>query len=108
MSEAVDLARQVQEYLDGNESAVLVSLAIEEMLGNIISTNENIETIDVMVNNNEENILISIRDTGITFNPVIENVDLEFDNISLLNEIADEIDYSRVLGFNNTVIIIKN
>ena len=29
-------------------------------------------------------------------------------NISVLNKIADKIDYSRVLGLNSTVITIKN
>ena len=105
---AVSLSRDVQEYLSGNKSAALVSMAIEEMLVNIINTNETVDTIDVIVRKNVENILISIKDTGIDFNPVIENPNLEFDNISVLNKIADKIDYSRVLGLNSTVITIKN
>jgi len=32
---------------------------------------------------------------------------LEFDNITMLNKIADKIDYSRVLGLNSTVITIN-
>lgn len=108
VKEAVELSRDVQEYLSGNKSATLVSLAIEEMLVNIINTNETVDTIDVIVRNNDENILISIKDTGIDFNPVVEDEDLEFDNISVLNKIADNIDYSRVLGLNSTVITIKN
>ena len=105
---AVNLSRDVQEYLSGNKSAALVGMAIEEMLVNIINTNETVDTIDVIVRKNVENILISIKDTGIDFNPVIENPNLEFDNISVLNKIADKIDYSRVLGLNSTVITIKN
>ncbi len=108
VKEAVNLAREVQKYLSGNKSATLVSLAIEEMLVNIIDTNESIDAIDVIVRNNDDNILISIKDTGIDFNPVIENDNLKFDNISVLNKIADKIDYSRVLGLNSTVITIKN
>lgn len=108
VKEAVELAHQVQDYLAGNKSAALVSLAIEEMLVNIINTNENVDAIDVIVRNNDDNILISIKDDGIDFNPVIENENLEFDNISVLNKIADKIDYSRVLGLNSTVITIKN
>ena len=106
--EATDLARDVEEHLSRNKSATLVSLAIEEMLVNIINTNENVDTIDVIVRNNVDNILISIKDTGVHFNPVIEQDNLEFDNISVLNRIADKIDYSRVLGLNSTVITIKN
>lgn len=108
VKEAVDLAHQVQDYLSGNKSTALVGLAIEEMLVNIININENVDVIDVIVRNNEDNILISIKDMGIEFNPVIENDDLKFDNISVLNKIADKIDYSRVLGLNSTVITIKN
>ena len=108
LNEAVNLSRDVQAYLVGNKSATLVSLAIEEMLVNIINTNESVDAIDVIVRNNDDNILISIKDTGVDFNPVIENENLEFDNISVLNKIADKIDYSRVLGLNSTVITIKN
>ena len=38
----------------------------------------------------------------------VENDNLEFDNISVLNKIADKIDYSRVLGLNSTVITINS
>ena len=96
------------DYLAENKSAVLVSMAIEEMLVNIININESVDAIDVIVKNNDENILISIKDTGIDFNPIVENDNLEFDNISVLNKIADKIDYSRVLGLNSTVIIINS
>ncbi|MDO5860727.1 MATE family efflux transporter [Methanobrevibacter sp.] len=108
IKDAVNLARDVENYLNDNKSSTIVGLAIEEMLVNIINTNESVDTIDVIVRNNDENILISIKDTGIDFNPVIENDNLEFDNISVLNKIADKIDYSRVLGLNSTVITIKN
>ena len=108
VEDAVNLARDVQNYLKDNKSAALVGLSIEEMLVNIINTNESVDTIDVIVRENEDNILISIKDTGVEFNPVIENEHLKFDNISVLNKIADKIDYSRVLGLNSTVITIKN
>lgn len=108
INEAVNLSREVQDYLGTNKSATLVSMAIEEMLVNIININEKVDTIDVIVRDNEDNILISVKDTGIDFNPVAKNEELEFDNISVLNSIADKIDYSRVLGLNSTVITIKN
>jgi len=108
IGEAVNLSHEVQDYLKDNKSSTLVSLAIEEMLVNIINCNDEVDTIDVIVRDNGDEILISIKDTGIEFNPVIENDDLEFDNISVLNRIAEKIDYSRVLGLNSTVITIKN
>ena len=108
INDAVGLSQEVQNYLKGNKSAALVSLAIEEMIVNIININDEVDTIDVIVRDNVDNILVSIKDTGIDFNPVIENENLEFDNISVLNKIAEKIDYSRVLGLNSTVITIKN
>jgi len=108
IEEAVELSQEVQNYLEGNKSAMVVSMAIEEMIVNIININDEVDTIDVIVRNNDDNIMISIKDTGIDFNPVTENDNLEFDNISVLNRIADKIDYSRVLGLNSTFITIKN
>lgn len=108
IQEAVDLARDINEYLSANKSAVPVSLAVEEMLVNIININESVDTINVIVRNSEGQIQISIKDMGISFNPVVENEGLEFDNINVLNRIADNIDYSQILGLNNTVITIKN
>ena len=65
VKEAVELAHQVQDYLSNNKSSALVSLAIEEMLVNIINTNKKIDAIDVIVRNTDDNILISIKDNGI-------------------------------------------
>ena len=106
--DAVDLARDVGDFLAGEKSSSLVSLAIEEMLVNIIEINDNVDTIDVIVRKEKGYILISVKDSGIEFNPVIEQKELEFDSISVLNNIAEDVDYSRVLGLNSTVIKIKN
>jgi len=115
IEEAIDLSKEVTNYLEtshiDDKIKTLVSLAIEEMLVNIINTNENLKTIDVIVKIQEEHILISIKDQGIEFNPTFkpEVVDDEFlfSNIHVLNQIADKIEYARVLGLNDTVITIK-
>lgn len=111
LKETVDVARHIENYIkdlgiDDNKS-MIVSLSVEEILVNIININENLDSIDVLVKIQEEHILVGIKDQGIEFNPVIENDELKFDNISVLNKIADKIDYSRVLGLNSTVITIK-
>ena len=108
IEDAVNLARDVQNYLNDSKSSAIVALAIEEMLVNIINTNEKIDFIDVIVRKNNDNILVSIKDGGVEFNPIVENEDLKFDNISMLNKVASKIDYSRVLGLNSTVITIND
>ena len=80
---AVDLSAKVNEYLGDRKHAALVSLSIEEMLTNIININEHLDTIDVYVKLYEDRVLISVKDSGIEFNPVIENDELSFDNISI-------------------------
>ena len=46
-----------------NKSATIVSLAIEEILVNIININDNVDAINVIVRDNDDNILIFIKDT---------------------------------------------
>lgn len=111
IKDILKLSRDVGEYLKNKNISDLtstrVSLAIEEMLVNIINTNENIETIDVLIKLQKDNILISIKDQGVEFNPTIEREDCEFSNIEVLKNISDKVDYVRVLGLNSTIITIS-
>lgn len=112
INEITDLASKVHEYLKSRKisdlNSIRVSLAIEEMLVNIVNTNQNVGSMDVMIKIQKEHILIGIKDQGIEFNPTIKRDGDKFDNIEFLNNIADKIDYARVLGLNSTVITIKN
>lgn len=112
IKEITDLAMQVQDYLKSMNisdlNAIRVSLAIEEMLVNIVNTNDDVGVIDVLVKIQSEHVLISIKDQGVEFNPTVEREGHDYGNIDLLVSIADKIDYSRVLGLNSTVITIKN
>ena len=111
IKDILKLSRDVGEYLKNKNISDLtstrVSLAIEEMLVNIINTNENIGTIDVLIKLQKDNILISIKDQGVEFNPTIEREDCEFSNIEVLKNISDKVDYVRVLGLNSTIITIS-
>ena len=108
IEEAVELSKNIGEHLSDAKSGTIVNLAIEEILVNIININDKVDFIDIIVKiDDDDSILISIKDPGIEFNPVIENDELQFDNISVLNKIADKIEYARVLGLNSTVIHIN-
>ena len=80
------------------------------MLINIIKLNKSVDTIDLYLKDTGEKIILSIKDDGVEYNPIVEIKDnkdeYEFDNISVLNKIADNVDYTRVLGLNNTIITI--
>ena len=107
IEEALGLSSKINNYLGDNVESTRVSLAVEEILVNIIKLNKPLNTIDLYLKNTEKEIIVSIKDNGIEYNPVIECEDLEFDNISILNKISDKIEYSRVLGLNSTVITIE-
>ena len=112
INEIADLASQVQDYLKSMNisdlTSVKVSLAIEEMLANIVKTNGDVGTMDILIKIQSEQILISIKDQGVEFNPTVEKDGCEYDHIKILMSVADKVDYARILGLNSTVITIKN
>ena len=77
------------------------------MLTGITMANNNQEdVIDVMLRQSGTDIIISVRDAGIGFNPLVrdEHLAYEFDNVSVLQRIAAEIRYDLSLGMNDTMI----
>ena len=107
VDDAVNLSRNVQEFITDSRLSILVSLAIEEMIVYIINLNkEKLDWIDVIVRDNENSMLISIKHSGLGFNPE-NNEEVKSDNIDMLKGISEKIDYSQILGLNNTVITIK-
>ncbi len=86
-----------------------LGLAIEEMAVASIQYAHAGKTgeIDIMVRASREEILIRFRDNGTAFDPVAyksEDDGLLTDGVALVKAIAKEVDYTRQLGFNLTVI----
>ena len=106
VNDAVYLSRQVHEFLPDEKVSLLVSLAIEEMLVYILEINDELDWIDVIVRYNDSSTIISIKYSGNGYNPNVDT-DLDSDNIDMLIGISDNIEYSQILGLNNTVITIK-
>jgi len=106
IEEVVTLSENVQEYFLDTKFSVFVSLAIEEILVYIVEHNEKLDWIDVILRENDDTIVISIKDAGINFNPT-QTDELKSEHIDLLNQLAENIDNSQILGLNNTVITLK-
>ena len=106
IEEVVTLSENVQEYFLDTKFSVSVSLAIEEILVYIVEHNEKLDWIDVILRENDDTIVISIKDAGINFNPT-QTDELKSEHIDLLNQLAENIDNSQILGLNNTVITLK-
>ena len=100
------LSREVQEFLSDEKTSVFVSLAIEELLTYILDINDKLDWIDIIVRDNDNFTIISIKHSGIGYNPKVDT-NLNSDNIDMLLSISDNIEYSQILGLNNTVITIN-
>ena len=115
------LSGNIQEYLSESESGMKVCLAIEEMLTHIINLNDEVDLIDIIIRDKKDEVLISIKYSGIPCNPTekdnlktsdIEGLEdiinsIDYSKIDDLNEIADNIEYSQILELNNVCITIK-
>ena len=71
--------------------------------------NGKIEYIDILSKIGENRITIAFKDNGIEFDPstYICEEKRSFGNIEVLQKIADNISYARLIGMNSTVITIK-
>ena len=105
MDEALNLSKKVQEVLSYSQLSQTVSLAIEELLVNIIKLNDGVDLIDVTIRDKKDSIVLSVKYSGTLFNP------LECDhsmNLHILNKFVDNIEYSQILELNNTEITINH
>ena len=100
-----DMSKTFNDILD-ERTNTLLSLAIEDMLSYIIQNNDNLKSIDFIINITNENVIVSIKDEGKEFNPTVIDDEDEFSNIAILNKIADKIEYARIIGLNSTIITI--
>ena len=105
-NDAIYLSKQVREFLPDEKVSASVCLAMKELLMYILDINDKLDWIDVIVRDNDDSTIISIKHSGIGYNPS-KDTDLNSEHIDVLLSISDDINYSQILGLNNTVITIK-
>ncbi len=66
--------------------------------------------IDVFIKILDDCVLLKVRDEGVLFNPTefVGEGGEKVTGLSLIRSLGCEIKYDRILGFNNTVITVKN
>ncbi len=114
VEDVVGLSEKLIDFTKENgvdeKVALRIGMAVEEMAVNTIKFNNNeIECIDILSKIEEDEITIAFKDPGKEFNPstyTCEEKD-SFENIEVLQKIADDISYARLIGLNSTVITIK-
>lgn len=93
--------------------AMKAGIALEEMVVNMSAFPRNRGRrvdVDVRIALDGNDLLVSMRDNGASFNPSEyrpEETDFSIDGIALLRMLAVEIKYSRVLALNQTLITIR-
>ncbi|MCR5495205.1 MAG: hypothetical protein K6F15_06160 [Treponema sp.] len=108
--ETVKISEKIHGYMEslvGSKTAMIVCLALEEMLTGIVM--ENIgknDVIDVRIRDERDEIVILIQDMGVGFNPLSHNSNHSFDNAEVLQKIASDIKYDLSLGMNVTTICL--
>ena len=105
--DAINLSHEVKGFLSDSELADNVSLALEEIVLYILDINEKVDLIDIIIREKNDCMIISIKNSGISYDPNKVDI-LKSENIRILREISDDIEYSQILGLNNTVITINN
>ena len=114
VEDVVGLSQKLIDFTKENgvdeKVALRIGMAVEEMAVNTIKFNNNeIECIDILSKIEADEITIAFKDPGKEFNPstyTCEEKD-SFENIEVLQKIADDISYARLIGLNSTVITIK-
>lgn len=114
LDDAVGISEKVINFALENKVdekvAMLIGMAVEEMAVNTINYNQNsIEYIDILAKIGDDEITVAFKDPGVEFDPVIFTPEEKgsFENIEVLQKIADDISYARLIGLNSTVITVK-
>ena len=106
-SEAIEVLKNAGR---STVEATRVGVALEEMVMNIATLAvERTAHVDVRIKLTAEGrVIIVVRDDGTPFNPLLyrslDSEELLMDEIEVLNALAKDVQYNRVLGLNQTVI----
>ena len=91
--------------------ATLVGVAIEELCVNTAryAYSPQCKNIDIFIKISEEKIILRLRDNGKIFNPTEYKDDSGkiITGLQMVRSICSEIDYTRVIGYNTTVLSIN-
>jgi Na+-driven multidrug efflux pump/anti-sigma regulatory factor (Ser/Thr protein kinase) len=114
---AVTLSDQVIKFCRENgtdeSSAMQMGIAVEEMAVNtaVYGHKKNKGMIDVLVRASGENLILRLRDDGIPFDSTKyqpeDKQEFAISGIDVVRRLAKDISYTRLLGFNVTIVTIE-
>lgn len=111
LENAVKLSEEAVKTLENNNipknTAIKVGVALEEITVNMEKINDGKKVdVDVRIKSEDSKIIIAIRDNGKSFNPLEyqPQEDYKTDGIIILKSLIKNIQYSRALSLNQTII----
>ena len=84
-----------------------IAVAVEEMAASCAERMEGkkkFADIDIRIFADKKETIISVRDNGDEFDPLNDDKEFEMSSLTVVKAISDKVEYSRVLGFNRTII----
>lgn len=115
VQDAVDVSKAILSFGRGHglseSQANLLGLMAEEAAVSITNFNQGAKkaNIDILCRIEPSMALLSLRDDGKPFDAMLlePGEEEQFGNISMMNKIADDVAYTRALGLNSTVVVLK-
>ncbi|HWQ76018.1 MAG TPA: MATE family efflux transporter [Syntrophomonas sp.] len=113
ITEVMDLSTRIAEfcgqYSKDSKKIDRLSLAIEEIAGNIVThgfKHPGDRFIDIRIVMEGEDFIFRVRDNGVRFNPLQYEDSENALGIQIIKGIAKSVDYRNTLGFNNLTVIL--
>lgn len=120
LSEATALSEKImtrakEEHFE-HRSLKVIALAVEEMAGNVIKyafEEGEKRWLDVLIIRKKDGFILRLRDNGKMFDPLKYLHEHEGDDhsehmgIYLVNNLADDVQYTRAIGLNNLLITVN-
>ena len=104
--DAIALSKEIKDSYSNPNISEEVSFAIGNLIGHILDINEGLDWIDIIIRETNDAIFLSIKSEGVEF-----KYEEDFEGVKsayfAIKDIVDNIEYSQILGLNNTVITIN-
>lgn len=104
--DAIALSKEIKDSYSNPNISEEVSFAIGNLIGHILDINEGLDWIDIIIRETNDAIFLSIKSESVEFKYEEDFEGVKSDYFAI-KDIVDNIEYSQILGLNNTVITIN-
>ena len=104
--DAIALSKEIKDSYSNPNISEEVSFAIGNLIIHILDINEGLDWIDIIIRETNDAIFLSIKSESVEFKYEEDFEGVKSDYFAI-KDIVDNIEYSQILGLNNTVITIN-